>query len=78
MLSNTPMLNFCYLKKFYILHLCDHSKMIVHILKKKQKKNCKNKDDNNRSHREDIINWSSSRHRDKYIVNQKIMKKLIN
>ena len=36
MLSNTPRLNFCYLKVIHILHQYYHPKVIGHILKNKQ------------------------------------------
>ena len=40
MLSNTPRLNFCYLKIIRILHQRYHAKAIGHILKNKQKSKC--------------------------------------
>ena len=40
MLSNTPRLNFCYLKVIHILHQYYHPKVIGHILKNKQTKKC--------------------------------------
>ena len=40
MQSNTPKLNFCYLKIIHILHLCYHPKMLGHILKNKQTIKC--------------------------------------
>ena len=40
MLSNTPRLNFCYLKIIIILHPRYHAKIIGHILKNKQKYKC--------------------------------------
>ena len=47
-LSNTLRLNFCYLKIIHTLHPCYHPKIIVHILKNKQKKKYfrKNEDEN--------------------------------
>ena len=47
MLSNTLRVNFSYLKMIHILHLRYYSKIIVHILKRKQKKYiCKSEDEN--------------------------------
>ena len=40
MLSNTARLNFCYLKIIHIFHPCYHPKIIIYILKSKQKNNC--------------------------------------
>ena len=40
MLSNTLRLNFCYLKYIHILHPRYHPKIIVHILKNKEKNKC--------------------------------------
>ena len=41
MLSNSQRLNLCYLKIIHIFHRRYHPKIIGHILKNKQKKNCK-------------------------------------
>ena len=47
MLRNTLRLNFSYLTIIHILHLRYYSKIIVHILKSKQKKSVsKNEDEN--------------------------------
>ena len=48
MLSNTLRLNFGHLKIIHIIHLRYQPKIIVHILKNKQKKNyvCKNENAN--------------------------------
>ena len=35
--TNTPRLNFCYLKNFHIVYPSYHSKIIGHVLKNKQK-----------------------------------------
>ena len=79
MLSNTPRLNFSYLKIIHILHSCYHPKTIGHVLKIKEKKasvslpllrkwhdilKIKMKT-KNRSHRYDI-NRPRSRHGQKY------------
>ena len=56
MISNDLRLSFCYLKIIHILHPRYHPKIIVHILKNKQK--------NKRSHRYDI-NRPRSRHEHK-------------
>ena len=42
------MLNFCHLKTIHIVHPCYYPKIIVHILKDKQKKMyiCKNEEEN--------------------------------
>ena len=47
-LSKTLRLKFCYFKIIHILHSCCHPKIILHILKNKQKKKygCKNEDEN--------------------------------
>ena len=48
MLSNTPRLNFYYLKIMHVLHPSYYPKIIVHILKNEQKKKyvCKNEGEN--------------------------------